>query len=133
MDGLTSKFNTVRDTRINEGISAQPLEKKQFQGNFNKVFEDALHKQEPVQFSKHAHMRLNDRKISLTGDQLSRVEAGLSKANAKGIRDSLVLVDDVALVVNVKSKTVITAMSAGNSTVQGQDNVFSNIDGAVIV
>ena len=133
MDGLTNKFNTVRDTRIGDNTSAQSFEKNQFQGNFNKVLEDALHKQESVHFSKHAHMRLSDRKITLTGDQLSRVEAGLSRANAKGIRDSLVLVDDVALVVNVKSKTVITAMGAGASSGKGLDNVFSNIDGAVIV
>jgi flagellar operon protein len=81
----------------------------------------------PVQFSKHAALRLNDRNISLTGEQINRVADGIGKANEKGIRDSLVLVDDVALVVNVKSRTVITAIS------QMQENIFSNIDGAVIV
>ncbi|MDR1665381.1 MAG: hypothetical protein LBR83_10765 [Clostridiales bacterium] len=80
-----------------------------------------------VQFSKHANMRLNARNINLSGDQLSRVEDGIGKAYEKGIRDSLVLVDDVALVVNVKSRTVITALQ------HGSDHVFSNIDGAVIV
>jgi len=81
----------------------------------------------PVQFSKHASIRLIDRNISLTGEQINRVADGIGKANEKGIRDSLVLVDDVALVVNVKSRTVITAIS------QAQENIFSNIDGAVIV
>jgi len=81
----------------------------------------------PVHFSKHAALRLNDRNISLTGEQIDRVADGIGKANEKGIRDSLVLVDNVALVVNVKSRTVITAIS------QMQENVFSNIDGAVIV
>lgn len=81
----------------------------------------------PVQFSKHAALRLNDRNINLTGEQMNRVADGVGKADEKGIRDSLVLVDDVALVVNVKSRTIITALA------QPQDNVFSNIDGAVIV
>ncbi|MCL1884796.1 MAG: hypothetical protein FWF81_13715 [Defluviitaleaceae bacterium] len=81
----------------------------------------------PIHFSKHASIRLNDRNINLTGDQIDRVSDGIGKANEKGIRDSLVLVDDVALVVNVKSRTVITAIN------QMQENVFSNIDGAVIV
>ena len=81
----------------------------------------------PIQFSKHAALRLSDRNISITGEQMERVEGGLQRANAKGIRDSLVLVDDLALVVNVKSKTVITALQ------NSQENVFSNIDGAVIV
>jgi len=80
-----------------------------------------------VQFSKHAALRLNDRNIQLTGEQIDRVADGIVKASEKGIRDSLVLVDNVALVVNVKSRTVITAMN------QSIDNVFSNIDGAVIV
>lgn len=87
-------------------------------------FRDVLDR---VQFSKHANMRLNARNITLTGDQMARVENGIVKANEKGIRDSLVLVDDVALVVNVKSRTVITAMN------QDRENVFSQIDGAVIV
>jgi len=81
----------------------------------------------PVQFSKHAALRLSDRNISLTGEQINRVAEGIGKAGEKGIRDSLVLVDDVALVVNVKSKTVITAIN------QASESVFSNIDGAVIV
>ena len=84
----------------------------------------------PVQFSKHAALRLDARNINLTNDQIERVADGIGKANDKGIRDSLVLVDDIALLVNIKSRTVITAMQANG---QSNDNVFSNIDGAVIV
>ena len=80
-----------------------------------------------VQFTKHANTRLTDRNINLSGDQLERVHGGIVKANMKGIRDSLVLVDDIALVVNVRSRTVITALQQDN------EHVFSNIDGAVIV
>ena len=126
------KTNNFVATQIHEPrrpieVQSQPTSQPTTGNNFQKVLEGALHKQVPVNFSKHANMRLSDRQITLTGEQLSRVEAGLTKAGAKGIRDSLVLVDDVALVVNVKSKTVITAMGGGT------DNVFSNIDGAVIV
>ena len=93
--------------------------------NFKEMLAKKL--EPPVQFSKHAALRLSDRNINITGEQMERVEDGLQRANAKGIRDSLVLVDDLALVVNVKSKTVITALQ------NTQENVFSNIDGAVIV
>jgi len=79
-----------------------------------------------LQFSKHAFMRLNARNIQLSTDQLQRVQNGVNEAKQKGIQDSLVLVDDVALVVNVRSKTVITAMNP-------EQNIFTNIDGAVIV
>ena len=79
-----------------------------------------------ILFSKHAALRLDSRDIQLSEDQISRLGTAIGKAQEKGIRDSLVIMDDVALVVNVRSRTVITAMNR-------QDNVFSNIDGAVIV
>ena len=126
MDGLTNNMR-VLETRINEKNEKPAANQVNFPGNFKAVLDNAIHKQQPVHFSKHAHMRLNARQIQLTNEQLSRVEDGVNKADAKGIRDSLVLVDDVALVVNVKSKTVITALG------YEQENVFSNIDGAVIV
>ena len=79
-----------------------------------------------VQFSKHASVRLSDRNIELTGSQLARIEEGVTRAQNKGIRDSLVLIDNIALVVNVANKVVVTALNQ-------QDQVFTNIDGAVIV
>ena len=88
----------------------------------NKVLENTS-----LQFSKHANMRLNSREITLSNEQMKRVEDGIQKARDKGINDSLVLVDNVALLVNTKNKMVITAMKQENN------NLFTNIDGAVIV
>jgi len=98
------------------------------QGNsFNTVLQDKLSEINSLQFSKHAAVRLNSRAISLSDEQLKRVESGIVNAKQKGIKDSLVLVDDLALLVNVPSRTVITAINQNNQ------NVFTNIDGAVIV
>ena len=80
-------------------------------------------------FSKHASERLLERGIKLSTEQLGRVEMGISKAGEKRITDSLVLVDNVALVVNVQKKHVITAMDKANE----KENIFTNINGAVIV
>ena len=79
-------------------------------------------------FSCHARDRLATRGISLAPQQLSRLQAGVDRAAGKGARDSLVLLDDLAFVVNVKSRTVITAV-AGQSKREG---VFTQIDSAVI-
>jgi flagellar operon protein len=79
-----------------------------------------------VQFSKHANMRLASRDIELDPAQMQRLEQGVIKAQNKGIRESLVLIDNIALVVNIKNKMVVTAINR-------QDQVFTNIDGAVIV
>ena len=79
-----------------------------------------------VQFSKHANMRLAARDIELNPNQMQRLEQGVAKAQDKGIRESLVLIDNIALVVNIKNKMVVTAINR-------QEQVFTNIDGAVIV
>jgi len=94
--------------------------------NFRSVMESVSANTRTVQFSKHANMRLDARNIHLDGEQLRRVEDGIARAQGKGIRDSLVLVDNIALVVNITNKVVVTALSQ-------QDQVFTNIDGAVIV
>ena len=82
-----------------------------------------------VRFSKHAANRLIDRNIELTKDQVERLNMGAAKAGAKGINESLVIVDSLAFIVNVPNQTVITAMDQTET----DENVFTNIDGAVII
>lgn len=82
-----------------------------------------------VKVSKHASQRLESRNISLSEEQNARLEDGVEQAHAKGIKDSLVLVDSLAFIVNVPSKTVVTAMDQTET----QSNIFTNIDGAVIM
>lgn len=82
-----------------------------------------------VRFSKHAANRLADRKIELTKEQVERLNLGTARAEAKGINESLVIVDSLAFIVNVPNQTVITAMSQTET----DQNVFTNIDGAVII
>ncbi len=79
-----------------------------------------------LKFSKHANMRLEQRDIALSADQSQRLEAGVAKASEKGIKESLVIVDSLAFIVNVPNQTVVTAMDQTES----DENVFTNIDGA---
>lgn len=82
-----------------------------------------------VRFSKHAAGRLADRNIELTSSQMERLQEGAQKAQQKGIRESLVIVDQLAFIVNIPNQTVVTAMSQNETA----ENVFTNIDGAVII
>ncbi|MBQ2451569.1 MAG: flagellar protein [Lachnospiraceae bacterium] len=94
-------------------------------------FEEILQKTQKkgeVHFSKHAANRLSDRNIELTEEQLERLKDGTKKAGDKGIKESLVLIDELAFIVNTKSNTVITAFVQGET----KENIFTNIDGAVI-
>ncbi len=82
-----------------------------------------------LKFSKHASSRLSNRNIELSDGQLKRLTDGTQKASEKGINESLVIMDELAFIVNVKNSTVITAMDQS----EADENVFTNIDGAVIV
>lgn len=83
-------------------------------------------KSENLKFSKHANARLTTRNINLSAEQMERLELGTTKAREKGIQESLVMVDNLAFIVNVKNNTVITAVN------DMTDSIFTNIDGAVI-
>ncbi len=93
---------------------------------FKEIFENKTENSN-ILFSKHAYMRLNSRNLQLSNAQIKRVEDGIKRAEEKGIRDSLVLVDNIALLVNIKNKTVVTAID------NNSEKVYTNIDGAVIV
>lgn len=82
-----------------------------------------------IKFSKHASGRLATRQIELDDSQMARISDGMQKAGEKGIKDSLLIMDSLAFIVNVPSNTVITAMDQTES----RENIFTNIDGAVIV
>lgn len=95
------------------------------------TFADALKQAggtEPLQFSRHALARVQRRGIELNATTLGRLSEGVTRAASKGSRDSLVLVDGTAFVVSVSNRTVITAVGSEHM----KDNVFTNIDSAVI-
>lgn len=97
---------------------------------FREIMEKKTNKNsEELKFSKHAVNRLADRSITLSDNQLDRLAEGAKKAGEKGIRESLVMVDQLAFIINVPNNTVITAMEQN----QANENIFTNIDGAVIM
>lgn len=93
-------------------------------------FEQVLQQQiGEVKFSNHARQRLVSRNINLSVQELNKLNTAIDKAAQKGARESLILMDNLALVVSVKNKTVITAVDGGSL----KENVFTNIDSAVII
>lgn len=81
-----------------------------------------------VNFSRHASERMQQRGITLDAGQTSRLQQAVSRLEAKGGRDSLVLLDSLALVVSVDNATVVTVTDQN----QLKEHVFTNIDSAVI-
>lgn len=131
MQKLNKNYSSI------DAMAGQLLQRKTVTGrenssgsevSFQKILDTAEQSRDAgrLKFSKHANERLANRNINLSETQMERLESGTTKAREKGIRESLVMVDNMAFIVNVKNNTVVTAL--GDSS----DSVFTNIDGAVI-
>lgn len=131
MNNIANQFTSI------EQVTDQYLRQNNIQNSsastdgvsFEDILSDKITGESELKFSKHASMRLDSRNISLTPNQNMRLENGVKQASEKGIKESLVLVDSLAFIVNVPNKTVVTAMDQKETN----SNIFTNIDGAVIM
>ena len=96
---------------------------------FQDLLNQQLEQQEELKFSMHALERIRMRGLPLSSQELGRLREGVNLVAQKGGSESVVMMDDTAYVVSVKNRTVITAMGGE----QMKNNVFTNIDSAVIV
>ena len=129
MNKLNENYSTI-DQQANRLINSQKsntLNSPEPGLSFKEILDSKqFEKTNSLKFSKHANQRLATRNINLSAEQMERLENGTTKAREKGIRESLVMVDDMAFIVNVKNNTVITAVGDSDGS------IFTNIDGAVI-
>lgn len=82
-----------------------------------------------VTFSKHAAQRMEMRGISFSDQDLARLDTTVNRMAAKGARESLIYLNDTALVVSIPQRTVVTAVDGANA----KENIFTNIDSAAIL
>lgn len=82
-----------------------------------------------LRFSGHAADRLAQADRRLNEQELTEVSGAVDRAASKGSRDALILLSDLALVVNVKSRTVITAVPEERM----RQNAFTQIDCVVLI
>jgi flagellar operon protein len=107
----------VRKTAVSDGHASQTAS-----------FQDLL-KSNQLKFSHHAEVRMQQRGITLRPEQLGQIANAIEQAEAKGAKDSLILYRDIAMIVNVPSRTVVTAMDGKSLS----GNVFTQIDSAVVI
>lgn len=90
-------------------------------------FTETLENVQGVRFSNHAQNRLQSRDITLNSENVSRLSDAIDKAEKRGGKSSLVMVDDLAFIVNIQSRTVVTALDKN----QRGEGVFTQIDSVV--
>lgn len=115
--------------RVN-GVGAQPVAQQASSSVTSAQeisFLETLENVQRVRFSNHAQNRLQSREISLNDENVNRLSDAIDKAEKRGGKSSLVVVDDLAFIVNVQNRTVITALDKN----QRGEGVFTQIDSVV--
>jgi len=120
-----SRVSPLGNTAASEALKRGNLPGTSFQSILN----EQLSKNSPLQFSKHALERVDQRGIKLTDDLLSNLSNAVNRAREKGARDVVVIDTAQAFIVNVPNNMVITTITDREM----RENVFTNIDSAVII
>ncbi len=95
--------------------------------DFKALLHNEINRSQEVKFSKHALDRLQERNIELTTQEVTKINNAITKAASKGIKETLIIMENKAFIASVPNRTVITAATDQ----QLKDNVFTNIDGAI--
>ena len=127
INGNFSSIEQITGAYLNNKVQKNVIESRGSDNSFQKILQQKA--TQGLKFSKHAGERLEERNITLSIEQMKRLEEATVRADEKGIKESLMLMDNMAFIVNVKNSTVITATDQTDN----KDNIFTNIDGAVIV
>lgn len=110
------------------GISPEkPTEKPAANSKTGTEFRELLSKE--LNLSQHAETRIKSREIAWSPALEKRISGGIDAAEKKGAKETLILADDIAVIANVKSRTVVTAMDRSSL----KERIFTNIDSAVLV
>lgn len=123
------KINGAQPRANAVGTTAAP--KKASGGGFNRMLKELQDKQRQVSvnFSKHAMARAEERGIALTPDLMDKLAGSIERAQEKGATNILAFDATQAFILNVPYGRVITAMSQDEM----KENIFTNIDGAVLL
>jgi len=115
--------------QLDPGKSIQPSQQpKKAQPGHDQGFAQQLERAQGITFSNHAQKRLEMRNIQLGDTGIQRLTKAVEKAGKKGCKESLVLMDDMAFIVNIRDRLVVTAMDMEKRG----EGVFTRIDSVVL-
>lgn len=106
----------------------QDVKKTDQSSPFAALLKQKINADDSLKFSTHAQKRLNSRDINLSDNDMTKLTDAVDKAASKGARESLVLLKNLAFIVNIPHRTVVTAIDEGSM----KENIFTNIDSAVL-
>lgn len=118
--------------RVAQVEQAQPVRRREA-GSFGSMLQREMRSAAPegagVAFSKHAMARAEERGIEVTPALMGQLADSVERASAKGATNILAFDATRAFIINIPHGRVITTMSQEEM----QENIFTNIDGAVLL
>ena len=125
-------INFIRSiSNINNNLDINSIKKQDTsnkESSFKKLFDEKCQENNSLSFSKHATERIEQRNIDVSESVSSRLSEALVQAKDKGLKNVLVMIDSTAFIVNTLNNKVVTAVNSNEL----KENIFTNIDGAVI-
>ncbi|MFE4140950.1 TIGR02530 family flagellar biosynthesis protein [Peribacillus sp. YIM B13472] len=107
-----------------------PLRQRQMiQQDFQQHFQVAVSTNEKLTISKHAQLRISQRNIEIAPKTWDKIADKANEAKKMGVTESLIIIDNAALIVSTKNNKVITVMDRDEATSQ----IFTNINGTIIL
>ncbi|MFT8319500.1 MAG: TIGR02530 family flagellar biosynthesis protein [Bacillus sp. (in: firmicutes)] len=113
---------------IRKGINAIKT-KSNNATSFSTHLQQSINSTDTLNISKHANQRLQQRGIVIDETKWKQIEVKVEQAKQMGVKESLVLLNNAALIVSAKNNTVITAMDREEASQQ----IFTNINGTIVM
>ncbi len=124
---MTDPIRIQNNSSVQKTVSNAGSKQAVHGQGFAQALEQKSREQE-IRFSNHAQKRLQSREISLSDEGLERLAQAVEKVEKRGGKESLVLMDDLAFIVNVRQRLVVTALDAR----ERGEGVFTQIDSVVL-
>ena len=106
-----------------------PKSATSFGSLLNQKMSEAKQSSQAINFSKHAMNRVEERGIQLTPELMEKLTDSVEKAQERGATNILAFDARQAFIINVPYARVVTTMTQDEM----KANIFTNIDGAVIL
>ncbi len=125
---MSDTFRVQLERAQGGAVSGQPRPTRPTAVESTPAFAETLAQVQQVRFSNHAQKRLQSREIALSDEHVNRLAQAIEKAEQRGGKSSLVMMDDLAFIVNVRERLVVTAVDPQHRG----EGVFTQIDSVVI-
>lgn len=126
------------DKPIYRSVLQQPINTHQLRSGatrgqntiqFSQHLQNAMKTEDKLTISKHANERMLQRGIQINDSSWKQIASKIQEAKKMGVKDSLVLLNNAALIVSASNNTVITAMDRKEAATQ----IFTNINGTIVL